>query len=93
MSSDTTTGAYWLGLSDQTQEGKWIWQKSFVDAATTFTNWTSENPHVDRTMNCAHIELPDWYDGSWSDINCNHDNFIGWGIKAICETENTAKLY
>ena len=29
MSSDTSTGAYWLGLADMAEEGIWIWQKSF----------------------------------------------------------------
>ena len=86
MASDTQTGAYWIGLSDETQEGIWVWQNSFVEAS--FANWTSGNPHVDRTMNCAHMSLPLEYEGTWYDIDCKHDR-AGWGIHAICEMENT----
>ena len=92
MSSDTSTGAYWLGLSDMRQEGTWQWQNSFVEAA--YTNWFPENPHLNITTNCAEINMEFIIDeegnmeiGLWHDIHCERDRDpVGWGIHAICET-------
>ena len=90
MSSDITTGAYWLGLSDETQEGIWKWQKSFVEAS--YTNWCCDRPHTDRKRNCAHIVVDGDEKGNWFDIDCSLDrDYINWGIHAICEKQNTAK--
>ena len=99
MSSYILTGAYWLGLSDETQEGIWKWQKSFVEAS--YTAWCSDpewcyddpSPHVDRTKNCAHIAMSFNATQNWYDIECNLDrDHVGFAIHAICETENTARL-
>jgi len=88
MASDTSTGAYWLGLSDAHQEGSWVWQTSFVEAF--YTNWFPQNPHVDIKRNCAQISMSMDIDGkNWYDIPCevNKDPVAGWGIHAICETK------
>lgn len=89
MSSYILTGAYWLGLSDETQESVWKWQNSFVEAS--YTNWCYENPHTDRTSNCAQIMNIDEGGGNWFDVDCklDTDQFTGWRIHAICETQNT----
>ena len=87
MSSDTSTGAYWIGLSDMREEGKWELQNSFVEAY--YTNWFPENPHVDTKSNCAMISMGMDIDGkNWYDIHCevDRDTISGWGIHAICET-------
>ena len=87
MSSDTSTGAYWLGLSDMDEEGLWKWQESFSEA--TYTNWVSENPHNDTNRNCAETSMSMDIDGkNWYDISCEvvRDPATGWGLHAICET-------
>ena len=55
MASDTSTGAYWLGLSDAHQEGTWVWQTSLAEAL--YTNWFPQNPHIDTKRNCAQISM------------------------------------
>ena len=88
MSSDTSTGAYWLGLSDMEVEGTWKWQNSFTEAI--YTNWFSENPHNDRNQNCAEISMGMDIEGkNWYDIPCelDRDPASGWGLHAICETD------
>ena len=93
MSSYILTGAYWVGLSDATQEGVWKWQHSFVEAS--YTNWCFENPHTDRKSNCAQITMNiDEAGGNWVDTDCNldTDEMTGWRIHAICERHNTVNL-
>lgn len=89
MSSDTTTGSYWLNLSDRCSEGSWVWQNSFNEPS--YTNWFPENPHYDIESNCAQIKHQDMdADGrNWYDISCDVDKDpnVGWGIRAICETK------
>ena len=87
MSSDTSTGAYWLGFSDAREEGKWEWQTSFAEAS--YTNWFPQNPHLDSNSNCAEISMGMDIDGhNWYDIHCGieRDPYSGWGIHAICES-------
>ena len=89
MSTDTTTGSYWLNLSDMTKEGNWVWQNSFVEPS--YTNWYHENPHFDVESNCAQIKHQDMDPNglNWYDISCevDKDPNVGWGIHAICETK------
>ena len=87
MSSDTSTGAYWLGLSDMDEEGLWKWQESFSEVA--YTNWVTENPHNDTNRNCAETSMNiDVNGNNWHDISCEmeRDPASGWGLHAICET-------
>ena len=88
MASDASTGAYWLGLSDVRQEGKWEWQRYLEEAS--YTNWFSDNPHLDVKRNCAEMSIGMDIDGhNWLDMHCelDRDPASGWGIHAICETK------
>ena len=91
MASDTQTGAYWLGLTDEMQEGTWKWQNSFSEAS--FTNWFCQRPQMNATCNCAEITMGIDECGNmigWYDMQCekDRDGGGGWGIHALCETEN-----
>ena len=87
MASDTQTGAYWIGLSDEAQEGQWTWQNSFSQAA--YTNWCCKHPETDVKSNCAKAIIDIDICGNWIDGHCEEetDSGTGWGLHAICETD------
>ncbi|XP_078572199.1 uncharacterized protein LOC144859420 [Branchiostoma floridae x Branchiostoma japonicum] len=66
----------WMGMSDQVQEGLWVWEDgSFL---TGWTNWSTGQPDDgSSTEECAH-----WYPGynfKWNDDQCYHTKYF------ICE--------
>ncbi len=42
---------YWIGLTDEVEEGKWVWQDSFLVA--DYTHWASGQPDGGTEDNCA----------------------------------------
>jgi len=58
--------AYWIGLSDATEEGKWIWDDG---SDLDFTFWRGGEPNDwGGREDCVHIRA----NQRWNDINCNN---------------------
>lgn len=79
---------YWIGLSDQVHEGKWIWRDESL--LGKYTNWGNNNPNnKGGNQHCGHIvkgtdfQLHGYtfknYNGEWNDLEC--DAQLGY----ICE--------
>ena len=68
---------YWIGLTDQMNEGYWRWIHTFDVTKTYF--WAPGNPHQNHSRNCADIF---WLDHQvdemgWFDWPCSyHQNFL-----------------
>ncbi|XP_035687857.1 brevican core protein-like [Branchiostoma floridae] len=66
----------WMGMSDQVQEGLWVWEDGSV--LTGWSNWSTGQPDDgSSTEECAH-----WYPGynfKWNDDQCYHSKYF------ICE--------
>ena len=85
-----TSGTYWIGLSDQVHEGKWIWTDSSSLGADDYSPWGKNNPNnLGGHQNCGQIVKGDFKlgsllfrgfkDGEWNDFRC--DFLLGY----ICE--------
>ena len=72
---------YWIGLSDQVEEGRWMWTDGSILA--NYTNWGKDNPNdLTGYQNCGHMlkgsfQLGVYYfsgynDGEWNDFDCDH---------------------
>ena len=74
-----TTGlsrvTYWIGLSDQVNEGEWKWTDGSL-LGGMYSNWGNRNPNNQGgNQNCAEIvkgTIGDhhFYDAEWNDWNC-----------------------
>ncbi|WAR16278.1 COL12-like protein, partial [Mya arenaria] len=70
-------GYYWLGLTDATEETKWVWTS---DGTTpSYTGWAQGEPNSYQGMNedCAAFDFLAGY--AWADIPCQSPIFY------ICE--------
>ncbi|KAL9970566.1 hypothetical protein ACROYT_G022966 [Oculina patagonica] len=83
-----STVTYWIGLSDQDEEGKWMWTNGSLLA--NYANWGRNNPNdLSGNQNCGHIvkgsfRMGSYYfdgyiDGEWNDFKCDYS--LGY----ICE--------
>ena len=74
------TGTYWIGLSDQEIEGKWIWTDGSL--LGNYTNWGKRNPNNHNSnQHCGNIlkgriqlqgHNPHGFDdGEWNDWKCS----------------------
>ena len=64
---------YWIGLSDQQSEGRFVW----VDGAPAeFTRWGEGLPDNFLGEDCAHLRARD---GLWNDLPC------AFPLAFICE--------
>merc|ERR1719158_300167 len=80
---DTFVGVetWWIGLTDQGHEGRWIWQH---DTETVYnTDWVPGSPHHGvNNLDCAIIQKRDQY--RWRDTDCT-DRMAA----PICQREQT----
>merc|ERR1712198_114392 len=78
LQSDTS---YWIGLTDEAEEGTWRWAESHK--LPTWTNWSSGNPDNGHgNEDCVYM----WKerDHQWNDDGCNDKQAHG-----LCETEDS----
>ncbi len=65
--SDKAAAIYWIGLSDQLEEGNFIWHDT--GKAPTYTYWANKQPDSSRGIeDCVHL----WntLSSSWNDNGC-----------------------
>ena len=83
-----SAGTYWIGLSDQVEEGKWMWTDG--SPLASYINWGRDNPNdLSGNQNCGQVVKGSFYmgsyhftgynDGEWNDFRC--DYLLGY----ICE--------
>ena len=72
--TSVTNSDYWIGYSDQDEEGQWEW---YGDSAN-FSYWQSGQPDNSGDEDCAVFRW--WGDGRWNDWPCGNTR------KYICET-------
>ena len=72
---------WWIGLTDEVEEGKWLWSDG---RSVTFTKWNNRNPDDGTSANC--VTMYGYYDDGWYDNPCSsHYRFIcritsGWYV-------------
>jgi hypothetical protein len=65
-------GDYFIGLSDEDDEGEWVW----TDATTaTWFHWIGAEPNGGRGENCVEVRPA----GGWNDRPCDYDR------RFVCE--------
>ena len=60
--------SWWIGLTDEEEEGKWLWSDG---REVTFTSWHSGYPNWGTRGNCAHLYV---YSKKWFDHPCYYQN-------------------
>ncbi len=62
------SNAIWLGLSDQVNEGEFLWSD---ESATFFASWRQGEPSGDPEESCGHMWTFGKEDTSWNDARCD----------------------
>ena len=75
---------YWIGLTDNVEEGTWRWTESHQK--TNYTNWWTGQPNGDDRSNCVFKSVSPAYLG-WADYACSLDEWSTDQIHALCEIE------
>ena len=63
-------GHYFIGLSDESEEGKWVWADG---SNSTWRHWASTEPNGGTQESCAVLYYDDsssGIDGQWVDVAC-----------------------
>lgn len=76
---------YWIGLTETTKEGSWVWD--FSGNQPTFTPWHIGQPDNCLNQDCVHMFFggPMNKDGSWDDESCSRSRNGRDAMGAICE--------
>ena len=87
---------YWIGLTDQAQEGSFVWAESHQELQ--YSNWGPSDPNdLGRgEQNCVlkSLEADDWR--GWIDYKCQDqtaEGYTQWEIHALCETQLPIREY
>jgi len=71
--------AWWVGLTEQGHQGRWVWQHSVED--TTYTNWAPDYPDYTNTEDdCVVMASRDSF--MWSNTDCG-----GLAACPVCQRE------
>jgi len=64
----TGVGSWWIGLTDMSHEGRWMWSHSSTDSS--YTDWLPGHPNTEphNTDDCVSLSLYD--DLLWRDVPC-----------------------
>ena len=72
---------YWIGLTDSSVEGHFIWQHS--SKPLSWSNWSSGEPNNERgDEDCVVL---DGWNGHWNDSTCSKTHDWGKDLHALCE--------
>ncbi|XP_041911793.1 CD209 antigen-like protein C [Arvicola amphibius] len=63
-------GHAWIGLSDQKQEGKWVWIDGSPLRRSMMKYWSPKEPNNDGNEDCANF-----IDNGWNDSVCHAEQF------------------
>ena len=89
---------YWIGLTDQAQEGSFVWAESHQELQ--YSNWGPSDPNDlgQGEQNCVlkSLEADDWR--GWIDYKCPEQSAVGytdteWDIHPLCETQLPIQEY
>jgi len=74
------TTYYWIGLTDQVEEGHFVWQHSQTPLG--WSNWHATQPdNANKTEDCVEMQIKDGKWG-WNDLNCDNQHYPTY---AFCE--------
>lgn len=69
----TLLGSFWIGFTDISVEGEWVWTST--QTAAHFTDWKPGEPNNSNNEDCATITQG--YSFHWNDESCSvRNNFI-----------------
>ncbi len=69
----------WIGYSDKTQEGTWVWEAP----GPYITQWCSGEPNDATNEDCAQLN---WHsDGCWNDCECWLKTSDCTAVYCVCE--------
>lgn len=80
--SKVTDKPYWLGLSDEAQEGAWVWSADSATLSTMEMNWAQgepNGPNGNGPENCALVTFWRNQEEKWNDGQCSDV-----GVAAVC---------
>jgi hypothetical protein len=70
-------GSLWIGLTDEAEEGTWLWSSG---QAVSYTNWYSGEPNGGVNYNCAYL----YHNGQWADY------YASYQMQGVIELEVAA---
>ncbi len=79
----TGTGNFWIGLSDASSEGSWLWANG---EPVTYTNWSGNEPNDSNGEDYAHVRG----NGEWNDVPATH---VNWAVIEVdCPCDNVPPM-
>ena len=75
----------WIGASDVTSEGKWVWDNGAIPISPGYNNWNAGEPNNYNDEDCMFYDFLEGF--GWNDMNCQLDvGFVGV-MGGICELQ------